>query len=111
MLCGADLEFELGGFYATVAYEIHKGVNRDSDGIGSNNPTYANLLNAAGVTGAGACNDPSGILDCGTYSALVAEVPGWANAGGGTPPYLPSADVADEAASKVGAQLQIRVSA
>lgn len=100
----ADIEFEYGGFYATAAYELHKGVNRDSDGIGSNNPQYAALLNAAGVTANGACNDPSGLLDCGTYQAMVQEFPGWASVAGGTPPWLPSADVADEAAFKIGAQ-------
>jgi predicted porin len=98
----ADIEFDLAGFYATVAYELHKNVNRNSDGIGSNNPVYADLLNAAGVTAAGGCDDPTGVLDCATYANLVAEFPGWASVAGGTPPYLN--DVADEAAFKVGAQ-------
>ncbi len=40
----ADVRFELGGFYATAAYELHKNVNRNSDGIGANNPTYGYLL-------------------------------------------------------------------
>jgi hypothetical protein len=101
----ADIEFELGGFYATVAYELHKGVNRNSDGIGSNNPTYAQLLNAAGFTGAPGdttCNDPTGNLDCATYALLVSEYPNWAAVGGGTPPWL--TDIADESAFKVGVQ-------
>src|SRR6202789_4363273 len=36
----ADMKVEVGGFYATVAYELHKDVNRNSDGIGSNSPIY-----------------------------------------------------------------------
>ena len=98
----ADLQFEYGGFYATVAYELHKAVNRNSDGIGSNSTTYAQLLVNANVTPTGGCNDPSGLLDCATYSNLVAEFPQWASVAGGTPPYLN--DIADEAAFKVGAQ-------
>jgi len=99
----ADIEFELSGFYATVAYELHKDVNRNSDGIGSNNPVYAALNVAAGVDPVtGACNDPTGVLDCATFANLVAEFPGWANIAGGTPPYLN--DVGDEKAFKVGAQ-------
>ena len=35
---GADLKFETGGLYLMAAYELHGGVNRSSDGIGSNNP-------------------------------------------------------------------------
>ena len=101
----ADLEFEYQNFYATVAYELHKGVNRNSDGIGSNSPQYGNLLAAAGVTGNPGdttCNDASGLLDCGTFQTLVSEFPLWSNVGGGTPPYLN--DIADEAAFKVGVQ-------
>ncbi|HET9331186.1 MAG TPA: hypothetical protein VFO23_11710 [Steroidobacteraceae bacterium] len=101
----ADVEFEYQAFYATVAYEWHKDVNRNSDGIGSNNPAYAALLNAAGVTPDGGCNDPTGVLDCGTYANLVAEFPGWASVAGGTPPYLN--DIANESAFKVGAQYRL----
>ena len=36
----ADIKVEAGGFYGTVAYELHKDVNRNSDGIGSNSPIY-----------------------------------------------------------------------
>src|SRR5579863_2341516 len=38
-----DLKYELGGLYLTAAYELHSGVNRSSDGVGSNNPYYAYL--------------------------------------------------------------------
>ncbi len=100
-----DLKFEYQGFYATAAYEIHKNVNRNSDGIGANVVGYANLLNATGFTGAPGdttCNDPSGLLDCATFATIVSEFPNWASAGGGTPPYL--TDIADETAFKIGAQ-------
>src|SRR5579863_5254495 len=40
----ADLKFEYGGFYATAAWELHHDVNRNSDGIGSNNPMYGYLF-------------------------------------------------------------------
>lgn len=36
----ADFKYEHGGFYGVVAYEWHKDVNRNSDGIGSNNYQY-----------------------------------------------------------------------
>jgi predicted porin len=87
----ADLKFETGGFYATVAWELHKGVNRNSDGIGSNNPTYGYLMSI---------NSP--LLDWNTFNALVAEYPQYASVAGGTPAYL--TDIADESAFKVGAQ-------
>src|SRR5258708_13748339 len=38
-----DLKFETGPIYATVAYEWHQNVNRNSDGIGSNHPIYGYL--------------------------------------------------------------------
>ena len=85
----ADLKFESGGFYATAAYEMHRAVNRNSDGIGSNNPTYGYLASI---------NSP--LLDFGTYQALSAEFPGYGPAA--SPPYL--TDIADEWAFKVGAQ-------
>jgi predicted porin len=85
----ADLKFESGGFYATAAYEMHRAVNRNSDGIGSNNPTYGYLASI---------NSP--LLDFGTYTALSAEFPGYGPAA--SPPYL--TDIADEWAFKVGAQ-------
>ena len=98
----ADIEFEYAGFYATVAYELHKDVNRNSDGIGAGNPAYTKLLQNAGVTNSGNCNDASGLLDCATYQMLVAEYPNWASVGGGTPPYL--TDIGNESAFKIGAQ-------
>jgi predicted porin len=38
-----DVKFESGPVYATAAYELHKRVNRNSDGIGANNPLYGYL--------------------------------------------------------------------
>jgi len=35
-----DLKYETKSFYVTAAYERHSNVNRNSDGIGSNNPIY-----------------------------------------------------------------------
>jgi predicted porin len=85
----ADLKFETGGFYATAAYERHRNVNRNSDGIGANNPTYGYLVSA---------NSP--LIDYATFNAIVAEFPGYASVA--SPPYL--TDIADEWAFKVGAQ-------
>ncbi len=36
----AALKYEVGNFYGTMAYEQHQNVNRNSDGIGANNPLY-----------------------------------------------------------------------
>jgi predicted porin len=101
----ADLKFEYQAFYATVAYEIHKNVNRNSDGIGSNHPLYGPFTGGVppflpdGVTPnpAFACGGP---LDCGTYVALVTEYPTYINYT--SPPYLN--DIGDETAFKIGAQ-------
>ena len=38
-----DIKLEHGPIYWTAAYEIHQGVNRSSDGIGSNSPYYNSL--------------------------------------------------------------------
>jgi predicted porin len=85
----ADVKVETGGFYGTVAWELHRGVNRNSDGIGSNNPIYGYLQTIH-----------SALLDFNTFNSIVAEFPGYA--GVATPPYLN--DIADESAFKVGAQ-------
>ncbi|HME40769.1 MAG TPA: hypothetical protein VKG63_17575 [Steroidobacteraceae bacterium] len=91
----ADLKFEAGGFYATAAWELHHAVNRNSDGIGSNNPYYGYLV--------GLGNGVAPQLDWNTYNGYVNEYgQGFVNANGFTPPYL--TDVADEWAIKGGAQ-------
>jgi predicted porin len=86
---GGDLKFELGGLYLTTAFELHRNVNRNSDGIGSNSPYYNYLL----LTG-------SPLLDFNTWNAWAAENPG--AAAQGSPPYLH--DVYNEYAFKYGGQ-------
>jgi predicted porin len=86
-----DVKFEQGPIYATAAWEIHKRVNRNSDGIGSNHPVYGYLQSI---------NSPA--LDFATYNFLVAEFPGVAATSGYTPPYL--TDIGDETAFKAGVQ-------
>jgi hypothetical protein len=103
---GADLKFETGGLYVVAAAELHSQVNRSSDGIGSNNPTYGALPGAApGCVVAGG-GTPSPLLDClpgGQYMTFVGEFPaGVINAG--SPPYSALYDVADEWAMKFGGQ-------
>ncbi|MBV8804496.1 MAG: porin [Sinobacteraceae bacterium] len=90
----ADLKFEYKGLYLVAAYEIHKRVNRSSDGIGSNSPYYGYLL--------GLGDGVSPLLDWADYDAYKAEYPGAAAAG--SPAYSTAYDVADEWAAKVGAQ-------
>src|SRR5580704_3784106 len=92
----ADLKFEMGGLYLVGAYEIHKQVNRSSDGIGANNPYYGYLV-SQGPKGPNAY-----ILDWADYEAYAAEYPGAAAAG--SPAYSTAVDVADEWAMKFGAQ-------
>jgi predicted porin len=89
-----DLRFETGPFYATAAYERHKDVNRNSDGIGSNNPIYGYYASHP--------LDPTSqqIIDFATFNTIVAEFPEFAAIA--SPPYLN--DVVDETAFKVGAQ-------
>jgi predicted porin len=85
-----DLKFESGPVYATVAYEWHHNVNRNSDGIGSNNPIYGYLVSV---------NSP--VIDFATFAALSAEFPTSFGAGA-SPPYLN--DIANESAFKAGVQ-------
>ena len=107
-------KYETGGLYLVAAYEMHKRVNRNSDGIGSNSPYYGYL---AGLGSGNALS--ASILDWGTYCTLVGNqdpgncpgLPAGTNglgiapgffADGGSPPYLH--DIADEWAAKVGFQ-------
>jgi predicted porin len=91
-----DLKFEMGGLYLVGAYEIHKQVNRSSDGIGANSPYYEYLV-SQGPKGPNAY-----LLDWADYEAYAAEYPG--AAGAGSPAYNTAVDVADEWAMKFGAQ-------
>jgi predicted porin len=86
-----DVKLEAGPIYATAAYELHKRVNRNSDGIGANHPIYGYLVNT---------NSP--LLDFATYNFLVSTYPGVAANDGYSPPYL--TDIADESAFKAGVQ-------
>jgi predicted porin len=84
-----DFKVEVGGLYATAAWEEHRAVNRNSDGIGSNHPLYGYLLST---------NSPA--LDFDTFNGYVAEFPGYATVA--TPAYL--IDIGDETAYKIGAK-------
>jgi predicted porin len=84
-----DLKFETGPIYVTAAYEMHKRVNRNSDGLGSNSPIYGYLVSTG-----------SPVIDFNTYAAFAAEFP--LQAAATSPPYL--TDIADESAFKVGGQ-------
>jgi len=85
----ADLKFEWGGLYAIAAWEEHRAVNRNSDGIGSNHPLYNYLLSVN-----------SSLLDFNTFNNYSAEFPGYATVA--TPGYL--TDIGDEIAYKLGAK-------
>ena len=82
------LKYETQRFYATAAYELHQGVNRNSDGIGSNNQWY----NAPTPGIASQIDSGNPLYGAGTVFA----------ANGGTAPYLN--DIANEWAAKLGAQ-------
>jgi predicted porin len=92
-----DVKFEEGPIYVTAAYEIHQGVNRSSDGIGSNSPYYNSLW---GFDPTGACVTTSVLIDCADYNAFAAEYPQAAPAGSPALNY----DTVNETAFKVGAQ-------
>ena len=92
----ADIKWENYGFYVVAAYEIHKRVNRSSDGIGANNPLYGYWF-SQGPNGPNAK-----YLDWADYEAFAAEYPGAAAAG--SPAYSTAYDVADEWAAKIGGQ-------
>jgi predicted porin len=107
-----DLKFETEQLYLTAAYELHKHVNRNSDGIGSNSPGYANIMNE-GDPSAGGGGPLSQYLNWDLYNFVgsaygatgsCATAPSNAtyyclNA---TPEFV--GDIGDEAAFKVGAQ-------
>ena len=96
----ADMKVEVGGFYATVAYELHKDVNRNSDGIGSNSPIYGAMFGASDN-----CTLPGAapLLDCGAYNTYLGEYgQNFVNANGYTPEF--AGDVANESAFKTGIQ-------
>ena len=83
----ADIRFESGPFYATAAYELHRNVNRNSDGIGANNPIYGYL--------SGPGNSP--YIDFAGFASLPADQQAVSS-----PAYL--GDIGNESAVKIGAQ-------
>jgi len=87
-----DMKYEQGPIYITAAYELHKAVNRASDGIGSNSPTYGYYY--------GLGNGASPLLDWTAYNALAAAFPG--AAANGSPGYV--GDIGNETAAKIGVQ-------
>jgi hypothetical protein len=96
----ADMKFEVGGFYATVAYELHKDVNRNSDGIGANSPVYGAMFGASNNCTA---PDAAPLLDCAGYNTYLNEYgQNFVTANGFTPEY--ASDVANESAFKTGMQ-------
>jgi predicted porin len=99
-----DLKYETGGLYLTAAYEKHNGVNRSSDGVGSNNPYYGYIYGlgpnstvqcAKGITCAS-------LLNWSDFLAFEGEYPNAAPAG--SPEFNPAVDTADEWAYKFGGQ-------
>ena len=87
-------KYETKSLYVTAAWELHRNVNRNSDGIGSNNPTYgapSNLpyFDPYYAPGGGLnTNDPS------IYANFINN--------GGSPPFIN--DIGNEVAYKVGVQ-------
>jgi predicted porin len=94
----ADIKFESGGFYATAAWEVHKNVNRNSDGIGSNSPIYGALPQTSPLLDQNYLQPTAAQCASGGASADLCSF--WSN--GGTQPYV--SDIGDESAFKIGAQ-------
>lgn len=107
-----DLKYETEHLYLAAAYELHKHVNRNSDGIGSNAPGYAAMFNQ-GDPSAGAGGPLSQYLNWDLYNFI-----GSAYGATGSCTTAPSSatyycvnatpefvgDIGDESAVKVGAQ-------
>lgn len=101
---GLVLKYEEGPLFLTGAYEIHKKVNRSSDGIGSNSPYYGYIFglgpnDTTTMCGGVVC---SSLLDWADFNAFASEFPGAAAVS--SPPYSTAYDVADEDAFKIGGQ-------
>jgi predicted porin len=107
-----DLKFETEQLFLTAAYELHKHVNRNSDGIGSNSPQYAAMMNE-GDPNAGAGGPLSQYLNWGLYdfvataygatgSCTTAPSSATYYCVNATPEF--QGDIGDEAAFKFGAQ-------
>ncbi|HEX3398146.1 MAG TPA: porin [Steroidobacteraceae bacterium] len=107
-----DLKYETEHLYLTAAYELHKHVNRNSDGIGSNAPGYANML-AQGDPNAGAGGPLSQYLNWNQYDfvgSAYGATGSCTTAPSSTTYYCLNAtpefqgDIGDEAAYRFGAQ-------
>ena len=92
----ASFKFETKQLYLVAAAELHRNVNRNSDGIGSNSPVYNNVM----WLGPGTVST-SPYIDTAGYNYILAAFPGF-GVDGGTPEF--KGDIANEAAYKVGAQ-------
>ncbi|MBV8210175.1 MAG: porin [Burkholderiaceae bacterium] len=110
-----DLKYETKNLYLTAAYERHNDVNRNSDGIGSNNPIYGYYYAlAAGpanpATGVSPDNGPNPLrLDMSPYLFSPANNTGiLISCGNGSFSCNPlgayTTDVGPETAAKFGAQ-------
>jgi hypothetical protein len=103
-----DLKFEIPKtLYVTAAYERHNDVNRNSDGIGSNNPIYGFYFAQAAAGGPNTL-----LLDMTPVTNVAANGGAVVGCGpGGTslcPTTIPlgayTTDVGPETAAKIGAQ-------
>jgi predicted porin len=98
-----DVKYEQKDFYLTAAYERHNSVNRNSDGIGSNNPIYGYYYGLLGAGGAVPLSSNPLLLD-----PTVITVNGPTNGPGGAPSTMVlgayTTDVGPEYAYKFGGQ-------
>ena len=98
-----DVKYELKNLYLTAAYERHNNVNRNSDGIGSNNPIYGYYYGLLGAGGAVPLANNPLLLD-----PTIITVNGPTNGPGGAPSTMVlgayTTDVGAEYAYKFGAQ-------
>jgi predicted porin len=106
-----DVKYEMGGLYLTGAYELHRKVNRSSDGVGANQPFYGYVYGlglASQTPSANGCpTTPTNalslqLLDWSDFIGFCNEFPNSAVAG--SPEYNVGVDVADEWAMKFGGQ-------
>ena len=107
-----DLKFEFEHLYLMAAYELHKHVNRNSDGIGSNAPGYAEMINE-GDPSAGAGGPNSQYLNWAQYNFVASAYGATGSCTtapssatyycvNATPEFV--GDIGDEAAFHIGGQ-------
>jgi predicted porin len=96
-----DFKAEIGGLYMTAAWEEHRAVNRNSDGVGANSLIYGYFFNQGAANPAARTASP--FLDWGLYDTYIAQYgQAFAATNGFSAPYL--TDIGDETAYKVGAK-------